>query len=125
MNPKDYMRSAISAANKLRTALERNLEGPCTVSPHAGLQGGVVHVYVSDEQADQLTEMVRKHKSPVRQEWMGEFFVHHASGGSGDIVIGHWTDQNNPCPDKWEHFMEGDLNAFLKAAYEHLEVCGK
>lgn len=54
-----YLKSAISAANGLRVELSRKLLGPLTVSPHAGLLGGVVAVYVSDDQARKLADMVR------------------------------------------------------------------
>lgn len=125
LSSKEFMRSAIKAANKLRNELERRGFGACTVAPHAGLQGGVVSLHMSDGQAERLSEMVKQHRSPVRHEWLDEFYPHHASDGSGDIVIGHWLGEGTPCPDKWEHRFEGNTNEYLAVAYEHLEVCGK
>lgn len=125
MGSSRFMTSAIRSANKLRTALGTKVTGSYTVSPHTALNGGLVAVYLSDRQADELTDAIKDHRSPVRQEWLEGFFLHYAMDGSGDIVLGHWID-DKPCPDKWEKRLDGEnLCQVNHLAHEHQEVCGK
>lgn len=55
----EHLGRAIAAANGLRVQLERVLDGPLTVAPHATLLGGVVAIYVGEKQASQLEELIR------------------------------------------------------------------
>lgn len=124
-----YMKSAVRAANRIRTVLENKVTGSLTVSPHAGLRGGLVHVYLSDAQAEELAEVIKDHRSPFRQDWLTQFKFdvnRSAMNVPGTFVLAHWPMKNHRCPVKWEIEVVGkDIFQALTKAYEHMEVCGK
>lgn len=126
-----YLAAAVKAANKLRAVLETKVTGPYTVSPHAALRGGLVTVYLSDRQADELTEAVKDYRSPYRQDWMLEFIFEDdrpAMNRSGNLVLSHCPAKNPRyrCPDNWKTPVIGNnIYQTFHKAYEHLEVCGK
>lgn len=64
----EHMNKAIAAANGLRVQLERVLDGPLTVAPHATLLGGVVAIYVGEKQAGQLEELIRLGENVQRRK---------------------------------------------------------
>lgn len=129
MSTKSYMTSAIRAANKLRTVLESKVTGNLTVSPHAGMRGGLVQVYLSDTQAEELAELVKDNRAPYRQDWLTEFKFdvnRTAMNQPGLFVLAHWPMKNHRCPENWEtRVLNKDIFQALASAYEHMEVCGK
>lgn len=56
---------------------------------------------------------------------LDRFYIHSASDGCEDIVLGHWTEDNDPCPEKWEHRIDGNnLPQLVRLAEEHSKICG-
>lgn len=84
-----YLQSAIAAANGLRVELGRALSGPLTVSPHSGLLGGVVAIYVGDQQAKHLADIVRRgglgDPDAATKYTFGDF-------GDPTVTDHHWID---------------------------------